>query len=463
MPSKINSYLSKPSVLVIIAISCFSIVTMDGWRNWHKGQHPFSWDVANYYSYLPAHFLNDGSYEFNNPNFVDNYLPICPIDNKHIPKTTYGMSLMYSPFFALGYKVALNQNDPRDGFSEPFATVIHWGMIFYGLLSLFILRSLLRKFFSELVTSISIIIVFLGTSLFYYSVSMPEMSHSALFLLYSSFLLATCNWHENQKLISAIVIGFLIGLISLIRPTDILIAMFFVFWPKHDISNIKERFSFWFNNWKSILLIILTSFLIWLPQMLFWKFRTGQLLYFSYGDEGFFWGDPQVINVLFSYRKGLFVYTPLFLLAFIGLFFMKANKTLRNLIIVSIVLTTYLISCWWDWFFGGSFAARAFVQHLAYMVIPIGYLIRYVFEQPTDIRTNTWIKPIFVIIAGLGISLNLFQTKQSLEGLIHFHSMSEKTYWLVFGKLKLNEHEQSEFWNSLDVPDYDKLKKGDRD
>jgi hypothetical protein len=42
--------------------------------------------------------------------------------------------------------------------------------------------------------------------------------------------------------------------------------------------------------------------------------------------------------------------------------------------------------------------------------------------------------------------------------------MSKETYWLVFGKSKLNEFEQNEFWRTLKNPDYDKLRTGeDRD
>ena len=57
--------------------------------------------------------------------------------------------------------------------------------------------------------------------------------------------------------------------------------------------------------------------LVWVPQMIYWNEMTGHWLYFSYGsDERFFFGDPAIIKGLFSYRKGLFIYTPLLLFAF---------------------------------------------------------------------------------------------------------------------------------------------------
>jgi len=457
--------LYKPSIILIIAISCFVTITMDGWRYWHSEQNNFSWDVANYYSYLPAYISNNGSFEFDERVFNNYYLPICPHDSLHIPKTTYGMALLWSPLYALGYKIAINQNDALNGFSEPFSTVIHWGGIAYAILGLLLLRNFLIKFFTEKVTTLTLTILFLGTSLFYYSVSMPEMSHSGLFFLFSAFLLVNYYWHQRQTIGLSLLMGLLIGLISLIRPTDIVIISIFIFWPISSGFNLKGKIQFFLKNYGSILIMILFAFLVWLPQFLFWKTRTGQYLYFSYPGERFFWNDPQIINVLFSYRKGLFVYTPLIALAFIGFFFMKDKlKEIRSVLVIITLLNLYMISCWWDWFFGGCFAARGFVQHLAYLSIPLAALISFVFERWQKQYLNTLLKLITIIVIAIGISLNLLQTYQYNNNIIHFNAMTKKTYWLVFGKTKLNEREQGEFWGSLKEVNYEKLRSGeDRD
>src|SRR5690606_33094892 len=136
------SFLVKPSNLFILFCICFSVVFMDAFRTWHYSENNFIWDVANYYSYLPATFCNNGSFEFNNG--AENFLPISK-DGVRMPKVTYGMSLLYSPFFALGYKVALNSHEPLTGFSEGFAACIHWGSIAYALIGLILLRNFLIK------------------------------------------------------------------------------------------------------------------------------------------------------------------------------------------------------------------------------------------------------------------------------------------------------------------------------
>src|SRR6476661_244243 len=131
--------LTKPSFIFLIFVVCFSFWFSDFWKpyNVEKKENNFNWDVMNYYSYLPAKFCNNNSFDF----FLGAdslYLPVGP-KNTFLPKTTYGMSLMYSPFFALGYKIAINQGDPLNGFSEPFATSIYWGSVFYVIVGLFFL------------------------------------------------------------------------------------------------------------------------------------------------------------------------------------------------------------------------------------------------------------------------------------------------------------------------------------
>jgi hypothetical protein len=454
--------LNKPSIVFLIATFCFVLITMDFWRSWHKWQNNFSWDVANYYSYLPAYVNNNGSFEFSNPEFIDDYLPRYPGDSLHIPKTTCGLAMMYSPFYALGYKIAYNQKDPLDGFSEAFATTLHWGTILYALLGLLLLRNFLVKFFSEKVTTITLFILFFGTILFYYSLAQPEAPHSNLFFLFSAFLLVNYHWHIKQGLGRSILLGLLIGLIALIRPTDIMVVFLSIFWPVNGVSGVKEKFLFLMRHYKHILVMILCAFLVWLPQMLFWKARTGHFLYFSYPGERFFWGDPQIINVLFSYRKGLLLYTPLIGLAFAG-FFMKYKelKLINRVTAGMLLLNLYLVSCWWDWFFGGCFGARAFVQHFAYLAIPLAILVARVYEGEKESNRTLLTRFAFTIIVSFGVSLNLFQTYQYNNNMIHFSSMTKKTYWLVFGKSALSEEQRGAWWGTLKEPDYEKLRSGE--
>jgi len=435
---------------------------MDLWRAWHFNQTNFVWDIANYYSYLPAKFCNNNSFDFKNG--LEVYLPNGP-DGEKISKVTYGMSILYAPYFALAYKIALNQGSPLDGFSEPFRTCIHWGSIFYALIGLILLRNFLIKFFNEAVVTITLAICFFGTTLFYYTMANSEMTHGYLFFLISGFLLATWHWHQKVTITKTVLLGFLIGIISLIRPTEILVGLIFVFWGVTGKEEFKNQISkFLKYKWHLVSMMVIV-FLIWLPQLLFWKARTGSYFFFSYGDEKFFWGDPQIINILFSYRKGWLVYSPLISLVFIGFFFMKDEvKKLRPLILILLLVNLYMLSCWWDWFFGGGFGARAFCQHIAYLSLPIAAVCNYFINTEFTKKWMHHVKLLFFIIVFSGISFSVGNTYQFIKLYIHYNSTTKESYWYVFGKYYLDGEHEGKWWGKIKEPNYDKLRSGeDRD
>jgi len=454
--------LKKPTVLFLVFTVCFSFWFYDFWTpyNSSKKESQFHYDIFNYYSYLPAYFCNNGSFEFE--GFIpSNYNAIGP-KQTHIPKTTYGMAFLYSPFFALGYKIAYNSQTPLNGFTEEFVYTLHAGSIFYILLGLFFLRKFLLSYFSETVVAITLFATLFGTMLFIYTYSFSEMTHGYLFCLFSLFLLLCDRWHKVQKWSTTILLAFTIGFISLIRPTEILFFLIFIFWNVRSWKEVKVKFRFLADRYLHLLVILLIGILIWIPQFLFWKQHTGMYFYFSYPGEKFFWNDPQIFNILFSYRKGWITYTPLIVLAFIGIFFIKKDFPLaKSFFLIFTLLIVYILSCWWDWFFGGCFGSRGFCQHIAYLSIPLAFLLEKVLNLTTKFKLNGLITLVTMVFIFSCICLNIGQSYQYLEKKIHPFGMTEKVYWEVFRKYKFDDNWQTFYNDNIELPDYEKLKSGE--
>jgi len=454
----------KPTVLVILFSICFAFWFVDFWRSYNaaKNHNNFQWDVMNYYSYLPATFCNGGSYDFHQSG-DSMFLPYGPRGG-FVPKTTYGMSILYAPYFALGYKIAINQDSPRNGFSEPFATALRWGSIFYVIFGLMFLRKFLLRFFSEPVTAITLLAALFGTMLFFYTYVNSEMSHGYLFMLFSLFLYLVPKWHESPKLANTVLIGFTIGLISLIRPTEIYMFLFFIFWNVKSMSDFRLKLKLFASRYIHFVIMFLSGLLLWIPQFLFWKEHTGSYFYFSYPGERFFWNDPQLMNILFSYRKGWITYTPLVLMSFAGFFFVKKDFPLSKWLFIFVTaMMIYVLSCWWDWVFGGSFGARAFCQNIAWLAIPFAFFVDFVFYSSRKFFAREIVRLVTVLFIFSCICLNIGQTYQYKHNLIHYDGMTKRIYWDVFRKYQYDDIYQFLYWGYLESPDYEKMRRGERD
>ena len=90
-----------------------------------------------------------------------------------------------------------------------------------------------------------------------------------------------------------------------------------------------------------ILAILLASFPIVL-QMLYWHALTDSFVVYSYSNnhgEGLNLSSPFIFEVLFSYRKGWVLYTPLTIFGIIGFYFLyrKDKQTFLAITVVFIL------------------------------------------------------------------------------------------------------------------------------
>lgn len=66
------------------------------------------------------------------------------------------------------------------------------------------------------------------------------------------------------------------------------------------------------ENFFLIILSIFSAILVWLPQMMYWHYLSGQWFFWSYSDESFrYWKEPKLFRVLFDAWNGWILYSPL--------------------------------------------------------------------------------------------------------------------------------------------------------
>ncbi|NEN24687.1 hypothetical protein G3O08_14360 [Cryomorpha ignava] len=291
---------------------------------------------------------------------------------------------MQAPFFLFAYWYSNLMGAESTGYEPIYHAIINLSAVFYLVFGLFFLFKFLSFQYSWRTAFFSTAIIFLGTNLYYYAIDDTGMSHVYSFFLFSAFLFISrkTDFLKDLKLINLISISIISSIILLIRPTGAMFLLVFFFLDLNQRNHILERVRR-LGNIRATSVFLSIFALIWLPQLLYWKYSTGDFLSYSYGGEGFNFLSPKLGYTWFSPINGLFLYTPLYLLILFGMVRMIHNQVTNGwLILTSFFAISFVFSSWWDWSFGCSFGARSFVEYLSLFVLPVAYTL----SQCTKLR-----------------------------------------------------------------------------
>jgi hypothetical protein len=351
-----------------------------------------------------------------------------------------GMAIFYSPAFFIGHIVALITDYSADGFSSPYQWALIANGILFFIIGLFILRKVLLRFFSDLVVTIILFIVYFGTNYFSYSTFSSEMPHAYLFIAYALILWYTIRWHETFKMRYIVGLAITIGLSTLSRPTELIAVIIPILWYVDGWSSLKKKIKdLYYQHRVQIIVFNAILALIGSCQVIYWKIYSGQLIYYSYRNpgEGFEFLWPYTLKFLFSFRKGWLIYTPVMIFAIYGLFILyKNNRGIFYSVFVFFIINLYIVSSWSCWWYAQSFGQRAMIQSYAVLSIPLGYSIVKV------AGANIFKKILLSLTIAALLFLNLFQYWQLRKNILSLDRMTFDYYVKTFGKLKINPEDR---------------------
>ena len=341
------------------------------------------------------------------------------------------MAILYLPFFLIGHAWATLGGYPTDGFSYPYQFCVSSGMMLYVIVGIVFIRKFLLLLFNERIASLVMIVLLLGTNYFREATDYNMGPHAVLFTFYCILIYYTIKWHATPNWKYIIPIGFAIGFLTLIRPTDGICVLIPLLWNIKGKQSFLNKINLVKQNYKHVLLLCFVLFLVGLPQLIYWKYQTGSFFYNSYWNQNSFdISESHFSKVFFSIRKGWLVYSPLIVLCFLGFFFLGKNllKNARLAIFVFIALNVFLLTHVPVWFNAGSFGQRFMVQSYAVLAIPLGAFIDYIYNKRLSLKIG------FAAACLLLISLNLFQTWQFVRWIIPGDGMTWQYYKYSFLK-----------------------------
>jgi hypothetical protein len=352
------------------------------WKNDFNLRYMYS-DEEGYYMYLPAVFIY-GSFE-NIPVRCTFEYKAYPGTNKILTRFTYGVALLEAPFWLLAhlsrYVRGLPLNDP---FAVEYSKAILWAASFYTSLGLYFLFFFLQRFFKNpFVVSLTVFIIFLGTNLPFSTIRQAGISHHYTFCLVSMLFYYLPMLYEKRtpSVKTVILIGFLSSLIVLIRPTNILIILIALLFDVQSLSQLKERGKWFLSNSKIIAVGLAAAVAVWIPQITYWHYLSGDWIFYSYTDAKFlYFSSPYLWQIFFWPCNGFLIYSPVMVLALIGLGVTAwHNKLQGRWIIFSFAILSYLCASWSCWWFGGTYGYRSFIDFYPLLALGLAFVLENIF------------------------------------------------------------------------------------
>jgi hypothetical protein len=412
-----------------------------------KRLEAFDWDQGGYFSYLPARFLYT---DIGRPDSLARLVerewlptkgphPMNSLGMSRLPNGNYltkypmGVAVSQLPWFGWAHMYARLNGDPLNGFSRPYQHAAMLAGLFYGVLGLWVLRELLRRYYSDEVTAWTLAGIGLGTNFFAYTSYQAAHSHAVLFLWHALLLYCTARWYERPARRWALGMGLFMGLATLCRFTEAIYVLIPLTWGLSSGAAWRQRLPLWGRHAGQLALGAGLGAVVVSAQLFFWHSVSGQWVVNAYYGEYFDFRHPHIIEGLLSIEKGWFVYTPvmaLTLLAGLPLLRRYVPAALpATLIAVPAVL--YLTFSWEQWGYGWTFSARPLISIYPLLALSLAALLA------AARRPGAWAGVAVRGLLAACILLCLLQTWQYAGGMLQGVGETaalykERFFWLKF-------------------------------
>ncbi|MBX7182805.1 MAG: hypothetical protein K1X82_11895 [Bacteroidia bacterium] len=419
-----NQLFSKASIVVVLFSAIFLRFCYFE-NNPVNGYNATSWDAFGYYMYQPGFLIYGDVKKLEWLPAIDSMYHVTggklyqanKLDNgNYVFKYLGGICTLQLPFFYLGHSLAKFNHVAQDGFSWPYQYSIMFGAIFWFLVGMLFLRKALLHFFSDTITGLTILFLFLATNLPQYISIDGAMSHSYIFPMYCFMLWLSIRWHNKPSALIAFLIGLTCGIATISRPTELIMLFIPLLWGCQTKESSHQKWQLVRQNLYQVFIAVLGAFIGVLPQLLYWKYTSGSFVY-DVGSKWYFltpW-----FRVLFGFYSGWFIYTPITLLFIVGFKFMK-NQAFQKSVLTFCLLNIWIVIAWSDWKYGVSYAGRALCQGLPVYAFGLASFLTWFYSR----KRIPWI----VLVGALLIVVNFYQIKIYNSGIYNNFSVLEQVW-----------------------------------
>lgn len=276
-----------------------------------------------------------------------------------------GPALLWSPFLAAGHASAVWLGTRRtdvaaDGTSFPYRQAACLAGLFYGLVGLFLCHAVARERFGAWLSLGATIGVGAGSFVLWYLVREPTMSHSVSMAAVALVVWGWLRVSPASPVRAWALLGLAGGVMMAVRWQNAIVLLL----PAWTLAE-----GFWRAERGAARLAVVArggtfaaaAIVGFLPQMIAWQAIYGQFLARSPIAPQMFWTAPEIVDLLWSSRNGLFATSPAIYLSVIGLFVLSRRDWRLSVAGLGVfALMVWTNGAVEDWYGGAGFGGRRF-------------------------------------------------------------------------------------------------------
>ena len=361
----------------------------------------YSSDEVQYFSYLRSlYFDRDVSFEneyryfhdrgiAQSAGFHETFLERETDAGRRVNYATIGAGILWLPFYTVAdVWTRLTGAAEANGFTQPYVTAVAYGSAFYGFLAV-----LLSARAAALVLASSrgqgtatgqsprppgqdgphvfwpTLAIWIGTPLLFYMYVAPPFSHACSAFAVALFVNVWLHVRRRWTPRGACALGLSVALMAMVREQDAFVAIGAVVdFVTHQLRNVQLP-----TVLGTVAAGVAGTALGYLPQLAAYTALNGYPGPAAHVSRKMYWTSPWGLDVLASPHHGLLFWTPLALLALVGLFLVK-DRLIAVALGLMALSQVYVAGSVASWTVAGAFGQRRFICLTVVLVIGLAAL-----------------------------------------------------------------------------------------
>lgn len=302
-----------------------------------------------------------------------------------------GSALLWLPFYLAAHAwlavLSLLAGGVRlDGYGPPYQIAVAFGTLVYGFAGLVLAWRVACDYFRRSIAFAAAATVCAGSFLLWYLTLDGTYAHGNSLFAVTLFLFVWHRTRGRRTTAGWLALGASAALMTMVRWQNAIFVLPALVDGVAAVARALRR-SDARAGARGALAGAAIGLVTFLPQMYVWNVTNGGWFAVPQGQAGqMWWGDPVMLDVLFSSNHGLFAWHPLLYVAALGgLLFIRRDWRLALLLLALFAGQTYLngaVSTWWG---GSAYGGRRFDGCTLFFVLGLAAVVEAALRRPAAV------------------------------------------------------------------------------